>query len=197
MLLVLVTGEEKGLLGSKYFAAHPTVPRESIVADVNVDMFLPIVPLKLLTVYGLDESDLGDRTREVAQTLGSEGSGRSATFAQCFRAQRSVQLHTPGHTRGDGGHRSRAGHAGAEDFQRLADAALSRALRRHKPADRPRQRREIRRDRQSLASSTSPTATIGRSGSQIVSSEDSRNLSGWDNRFPVVKEGNEGGVRRG
>jgi Zn-dependent M28 family amino/carboxypeptidase len=70
ILLVLVTGEEKGLLGSKYFAAHPTVPRESIVADVNVDMFLPIVPLKLLTVFGLDESDLGNRAREAAQQLG-------------------------------------------------------------------------------------------------------------------------------
>ena len=70
ILLVLVTGEEKGLLGSKYFAAHPTVPPASIVADVNVDMFLPIVPLKLLTVLGLDDSDLGDRTREIAQSLG-------------------------------------------------------------------------------------------------------------------------------
>jgi Zn-dependent M28 family amino/carboxypeptidase len=70
ILLVLVTGEEKGLLGSKYFAAHPTVPPKSIVADVNVDMFLPIVPLKLLTVLGLDDSDLGDRVREVAQSLG-------------------------------------------------------------------------------------------------------------------------------
>jgi Zn-dependent M28 family amino/carboxypeptidase len=70
LLLVLVTGEEKGLLGSKYFAAHPTVPTKSIVADVNVDMFLPIVPLKILTVLGLDESDLGDRTREIAQSFG-------------------------------------------------------------------------------------------------------------------------------
>src|SRR5277367_994885 len=70
ILLVLVTGEEKGLLGSKYFAAHPTVPPPSIVADVNVDMFLPIVPLKVLTVLGLDESDLGDRVREIAQSLG-------------------------------------------------------------------------------------------------------------------------------
>ena len=70
ILLVLVTGEEKGLLGSKYFAAHPTVPAKSMVADVNVDMFLPIVPLKILTVEGLDESDLGDRAREVAQPLG-------------------------------------------------------------------------------------------------------------------------------
>jgi len=70
ILLVLVTGEEKGLLGSKYFAAHPTVPAKSIVADVNVDMFLPIVPLKVLTVEGLVESDLGDEAREVAQSLG-------------------------------------------------------------------------------------------------------------------------------
>jgi Zn-dependent M28 family amino/carboxypeptidase len=70
ILLVLVTGEEKGLLGSKYFAAHPTVAPKSIVADVNVDMFLPIVPLKFLTVLGLDDSDLGDRAREVAQSQG-------------------------------------------------------------------------------------------------------------------------------
>jgi Zn-dependent M28 family amino/carboxypeptidase len=70
ILLVLVTGEEKGLLGSKYFAAHPTVAPKSIVADVNVDMFLPIVPLKLLTVLGLDDSDLGDRVREIAQSRG-------------------------------------------------------------------------------------------------------------------------------
>ena len=70
LLLVLVTGEEKGLLGSKYFAAHPTVPAKSIVADVNVDMFLPIVPLKILTVLGVDESDLGDRTRDIAQSFG-------------------------------------------------------------------------------------------------------------------------------
>ena len=70
VLLLLVTAEEKGLLGSKYFAAHPTVPAKSLVADVNVDMFLPIVPLKVLTVEGLDESDLGDRARDVVQSLG-------------------------------------------------------------------------------------------------------------------------------
>jgi Zn-dependent M28 family amino/carboxypeptidase len=70
ILFVFVTAEEKGLLGSKYFAAHPTVPAKSIVADVNVDMFLPIVPLKVLRVLGLDDSDLGDRTREIAQSRG-------------------------------------------------------------------------------------------------------------------------------
>jgi Zn-dependent M28 family amino/carboxypeptidase len=65
-----VTGEEKGLQGSKYFAAHPTVPTKSMVADINVDMFLPIVPLKVLTVYGLAESDLGDRAKEAAESEG-------------------------------------------------------------------------------------------------------------------------------
>jgi Zn-dependent M28 family amino/carboxypeptidase len=70
ILFVVVTAEEKGLLGSKYFAAHPTVPPKSMIADVNIDMFLPIVPLKVLKVPGLAESDLGDRAREAAQLFG-------------------------------------------------------------------------------------------------------------------------------
>jgi Zn-dependent M28 family amino/carboxypeptidase len=70
LLFLFVTGEEKGLLGSKYFAAHPTVDAKSMVADINVDMFLPIVPLKVLTVFGLAESNLGDSAREVAQAYG-------------------------------------------------------------------------------------------------------------------------------
>ncbi len=38
ILFLLLTGEEKGLLGSEYFVAHPLVPLEKIVADINVDM---------------------------------------------------------------------------------------------------------------------------------------------------------------
>jgi Zn-dependent M28 family amino/carboxypeptidase len=70
LLFVAVTGEEKGLLGSEFFARHPTIDRKSIVADLNVDMFLPLFPLRLITVYGLNESDLGPRIREVAARLG-------------------------------------------------------------------------------------------------------------------------------
>jgi hypothetical protein len=70
ILFVAVTGEEKGLLGSSYFAAHPTVPRERIVANVNTDMFLPLFPLKTLMVLGLDESDLGNDIRATAKALG-------------------------------------------------------------------------------------------------------------------------------
>jgi Zn-dependent M28 family amino/carboxypeptidase len=70
LLFVFVCAEEKGLLGSKYFAMHPTVPAKSIVADVNIDMFLPIVPLKVLKVQGLAESDLGERATEAAKAFG-------------------------------------------------------------------------------------------------------------------------------
>jgi hypothetical protein len=38
LLFVWHTGEEKGLLGSRWFADHPTVPRDSIVAQINIDM---------------------------------------------------------------------------------------------------------------------------------------------------------------
>jgi len=70
ILFLAVTGEEKGELGSRYFAAHPTVPRASLTADVNIDMFLPLFPLKTLMVLGLDESDLGGDVRAVANGLG-------------------------------------------------------------------------------------------------------------------------------
>jgi Zn-dependent M28 family amino/carboxypeptidase len=70
ILFVWVTAEEKGLLGSRYFAARPTGPAKSLVADINTDMFLPIFPLKLVTVYGLSESDLGDGAVRAAQKEG-------------------------------------------------------------------------------------------------------------------------------
>ena len=70
LLFLAVTGEEKGLQGSKYFANHPTVDGKQIVADLNVDMFLPLFPLRLMTIYGLNESDLGDDVREVARRMG-------------------------------------------------------------------------------------------------------------------------------
>ncbi|HYD51199.1 MAG TPA: M28 family peptidase [Gemmatimonadaceae bacterium] len=38
LLFVWHTGEEKGLLGSRWFSEHPTVPRDSIIAQLNIDM---------------------------------------------------------------------------------------------------------------------------------------------------------------
>jgi Peptidase family M28 len=69
ILFLSVTGEEKGELGSEYFAAHPTV-RGPIVADINMDMYLPLFPLKYLEVQGLGESTLGDDIRAVCEESG-------------------------------------------------------------------------------------------------------------------------------
>ncbi len=38
ILFVWHTGEEDGLLGSAYYTSHPTVPRDSIIAQINIDM---------------------------------------------------------------------------------------------------------------------------------------------------------------
>jgi Zn-dependent M28 family amino/carboxypeptidase len=72
LLFLAVCGEEKGLLGSRYFAGHPTVPASALAADLNVDMFLPLYPLRYLTVEGLDESSLGDDARAVGAAAGIE-----------------------------------------------------------------------------------------------------------------------------
>jgi len=72
VLFVAVTGEEHGLLGSRWFANHPTVPMASIIADLNTDMFLPIVPFKMLLVNGLEESNLADDARAVGGAQGIE-----------------------------------------------------------------------------------------------------------------------------
>ncbi len=66
VLFVLVTGEEKGLLGSKYFAGKPSVPADSIVANLNMDMALPLWKFDSVLIYGLDESTLGDTAKRVA-----------------------------------------------------------------------------------------------------------------------------------
>ncbi|HKF24483.1 MAG TPA: M28 family metallopeptidase [Candidatus Acidoferrum sp.] len=70
VIFLLLTAEEKGLLGSKYFAAKPTVAAKAIVADINIDMFLPVVPLKVLRVQGINDSTLGDEAAEVAKSFG-------------------------------------------------------------------------------------------------------------------------------
>jgi Peptidase family M28 len=68
VLFVFVTGEEKGLLGSDYFAQHPTVPAQGLVADVNVDMPLFLYPSADLVAFGAENSSLQAVTeRAVAQ----------------------------------------------------------------------------------------------------------------------------------
>lgn len=72
ILIVMVTAEEMGLLGSSYFAGHPTVPQEQIVADVNTDMPTLIAPLLSITPLGAAHSSLGKDVAFAARELGLE-----------------------------------------------------------------------------------------------------------------------------
>lgn len=66
------TGEEKGLLGSTWFVAHPTVPKETMVADVNLDQLRPLFPLTILTALAIDTTTLGQTARDVGAGMGIE-----------------------------------------------------------------------------------------------------------------------------
>jgi Zn-dependent M28 family amino/carboxypeptidase len=65
ILFLAVSGEEKGLLGSEYFSDHPTVPLESIVADVNMDM-IGRNTRDTVVVIGKNYSSLGGVVERVA-----------------------------------------------------------------------------------------------------------------------------------
>jgi len=58
IIFLTVSGEEKGLWGSRYFSEHPTVPLEQIVADINLDM-LGRNWADTIVAIGKEHSDLG------------------------------------------------------------------------------------------------------------------------------------------
>src|SRR3989442_1344713 len=65
VVLMTVSGEEKGLWGSEYFAEHPTVPLSNIVADLNSDM-VGRNWKDTIAVIGKEHSDLGRTLNRVA-----------------------------------------------------------------------------------------------------------------------------------
>jgi hypothetical protein len=58
ILFIALTGEERGLLGSDYFAHYPTVPSDAIIANVNLDMPLLLYPVADIVAFGAEHSSL-------------------------------------------------------------------------------------------------------------------------------------------
>lgn len=71
LLFLAVTAEEKGLLGSEYWAAYPTVPIDKVSANVNLDMPVLTFPLADVIAYGAEHSELEGivRTQSATQDL--------------------------------------------------------------------------------------------------------------------------------
>ena len=70
LIFVSVTAEEKGLIGSEYFAMNPTVPKGSIVADVNLDMPILSYRFQDMVAIGADHSTVA---QAVARAAGRRG----------------------------------------------------------------------------------------------------------------------------
>jgi Zn-dependent M28 family amino/carboxypeptidase len=70
ILFLAVTAEEKGLVGADYFARNPTVRREQMVANVNLDM--PIITFKFedMVAFGAERSTLGPITKAAVEAIG-------------------------------------------------------------------------------------------------------------------------------
>ena len=70
ILFISLAAEEIGLIGSDYFAHLPVVPKESIVANVNMDMPILTYPLEDVVVLGGERSTLGPVIAAAAATEG-------------------------------------------------------------------------------------------------------------------------------
>ena len=79
ILLVWHGGEEKGLLGSVHFTAHPTVPLDSIVAQLNADMIGRNAPDSLYVV-GPSAAPRG-QSRVLGTVLDSVNAAMARPFA--------------------------------------------------------------------------------------------------------------------
>jgi hypothetical protein len=65
LVFLNVSGEEKGLLGSRWFSEHPTLPIDRVVANVNMDMIARNAPDSIV-VIGQEYSSLGPLVQQVA-----------------------------------------------------------------------------------------------------------------------------------
>jgi hypothetical protein len=64
-----VSGEEKGLLGSRWFSDNPTIPLERLVANINIDMIAGDSHRDSVVVIGKDHSTLGEVVNRVNARL--------------------------------------------------------------------------------------------------------------------------------
>jgi hypothetical protein len=70
ILLVAVTAEEKGLVGSDYFARHPVRPIGRLVANVNLDMPILTYRFSDVVAMGAERSSLGPIVKAAVAPLG-------------------------------------------------------------------------------------------------------------------------------
>jgi Zn-dependent M28 family amino/carboxypeptidase len=92
ILFVLTTGEEKGLLGSRYYVEHPAVPLYKTVANINVDGLASFDTFNDMVGIGADLSTLGIVLSSVLSKKGLRLSPVPSEFSQREAFTRSDQV---------------------------------------------------------------------------------------------------------
>lgn len=67
---LVVTAEEQGLLGSKYYASNPVIPIENTVANINMDAMNVLGKTKNVAVVGMGKSEMEDYLKSAASKQG-------------------------------------------------------------------------------------------------------------------------------
>lgn len=70
VVLLAVTAEEQGLLGSKYYSEHPVFAPSKTVAAINMDAISAPAPMKDITIRGYGQSELDEYADAVARLHG-------------------------------------------------------------------------------------------------------------------------------
>jgi Zn-dependent M28 family amino/carboxypeptidase len=70
LVFMAVTAEERGLLGSEYYAANPIYPLETTVADINLDILGVYGPTRDVSTFGETQNGLLAALMEAAQAQG-------------------------------------------------------------------------------------------------------------------------------
>jgi Zn-dependent M28 family amino/carboxypeptidase len=81
ILFLAVTLEESGLLGSKYYVAHPVIPLDKTVAVFNLDALSPVGKARDITVVGKGSSQLEDLLKPLLDAQKRKPVGETNTAA--------------------------------------------------------------------------------------------------------------------
>lgn len=92
LIFLFVTGEEKGLLGSRYYLDHPAVPLSKTVANVNIDGLAMFENFSSIVGIGAELSTLGKTLEQVARKAGLRISAIPPEFAATESFARSDQV---------------------------------------------------------------------------------------------------------
>jgi Zn-dependent M28 family amino/carboxypeptidase len=106
LIFMTFFGEERGMLGSRYYVSHPVVPLDKTVADVNLEQLGRTdssdgVPASAASMTGFDYSSLGPTFARAGQRMGIRVSKHERFSDGFFRAsdnfsfaQRGIPAHT-------------------------------------------------------------------------------------------------------